>query len=146
MHTTQAILATLFAASAVFAAPAPTVFATPTPTPTASSTATSDWTIQGLVRECTADNTSCTWTFGIFDGSETTDCTYIVNGPDVNGGPTYCGDYMITSNYVGNADPAWTQMSVVKDGLIIYPAYNDDVLANPPVADWVQAPQPTYNP
>ncbi|KAJ5090325.1 hypothetical protein N7532_009009 [Penicillium argentinense] len=133
MYATQTILATLLAASAVLAAP----------TLSASVTRSSDWSIQGLARECTEDNSSCTWTFGIFDGSETTDCTYIVNGPDASGGPTQCGAYTVTSNYVGDADPAWTQMSVVKDGLIIYPSYTDDVLANPPVADFVQAPQPT---
>lgn len=148
MHATQAILATFLAASAAFAAPF-------TPTPTASATSTSasvstassnsDWTIQGLVRECTDDDSSCTWTFGIFDGAETTECTYIVNGPDVSGGPTQCGDFTITSNYVIGTPP-WTQMSVVRDGLIIYPAYDDNVLANPPVADFTQAPQPVWTP
>ncbi|KAJ5109421.1 hypothetical protein N7456_006096 [Penicillium angulare] len=141
MHATQALMATLFAASAVLAAPTPT--STSVSTSTSTSTATSDWVIQDLERECTEDETSCTWTFNIFDGDTTTECTYIVDGPDVGGGPTECGDYTITSNYIGDADPAWTQMSVIKDGYLIYPDYKDEDLANPPVADFTQAPQPT---
>lgn len=146
MHSTQAILASLFAASAAFAAPA-----VPTPTSsssisTSTSTSTaaseSDWVIQGLVRECNKDNASCAWTFGIFDGSTTTDCTYIVDGIDASGGPTQCGDFSVQSNYAPG-DPPFTQITIVRDGLIIYPGYDENVLANPPVADFTQAPQPT---
>ncbi|KAJ5722462.1 hypothetical protein N7488_000497 [Penicillium malachiteum] len=133
MHATKALMAMVFAATAVFAAP----------TPTSSTAATADWTIENLTRDCNDAETSCTWTFGINDGTADTACTYIVAGPDASGGPTTCGDYTITSNYVGDASPAWTQFSVVKNGLIIYPSYTDDVLASPPVADWTSAPQPT---
>lgn len=144
MHSSRTVLAALFAASAALAAPTP--IATPTSTSSASSVSTTssegDWVIQGLVRECNEDNSSCTWTFGIFDGTTTTDCTYIVDGIDVSGGPTQCGDFEIKSNYAP-ADPPFTVMSVVRDGLIIYPGYDENVLANPPVEDFSQAPQPT---
>ncbi|KAJ5735364.1 uncharacterized protein N7483_000489 [Penicillium malachiteum] len=129
MYATQALLAMVFAASAVLAAPTPT------------STATSDWTIENLTRDCNDAETSCTWTFGIFDGTTETACTYIVAGPTASGAAT-CGDYTVTSNYA-QGNPPWTQFSVIKDGLIIYPSYTDDVLANPPVADWTSAPVPT---
>ena len=144
MYATQTIFATFLAASAALAAPlVPTPTASATSSSTAISTASSDsdWTIQGLVRECTEDNSSCTWTFGIFDGAETTDCTYIVNGPDVSGGPTQCGDFEVKSNYA-TGTPNWTQMSIVRDGLIIYPNYDDNVMANPPVADLTFTPEP----
>lgn len=148
MHAPQAIVVTFLAASAALAAPlapTPTTGAVSTSTSGSSVSSDSDWTIQSLTRDCTDDDSSCTWTFGIFDGTESTDCTYIVNGPDVSGGPTQCGDFTITSNYAAGTPP-WTQFSVVRDGLIIYPSYTDNVLANPPVADFTQAPQPTWTP
>lgn len=52
------------------------------------------WTITGLKRVCNAADTSCTWTFGINNGSGTTACKEVVTGSpasQTNGGPATCG-------------------------------------------------------
>lgn len=52
------------------------------------------WTITGLKRTCDAADTSCTWTFGVNNGTGTTACTEVVTGSpasQTNGGPATCG-------------------------------------------------------
>ncbi|KAK2606427.1 hypothetical protein QQS21_003120 [Conoideocrella luteorostrata] len=150
MKTTQTILATLLAASSVFAAPARTVqgadilktkadvqaqFA-PAPVP--------KWTIEGMQRSCASDDSSCTWNFRINThvASETV-VSYVVNGPGAsraNGGPSNFGDFTVTSNWSGQFGDGqgFTTFSTVdnKDGLIAFPAYTDaEVQSGGVVAD-----------
>lgn len=66
--------------------------------------AAEQWTITSLSRTCTADSTTCTWTFGINDGTTTTPCTEVVTGSpatQANGGPATCGVYTVTSGWSG---------------------------------------------
>lgn len=52
------------------------------------------WTIVGLQRTCDAADTTCTWAFGINNGTGTTPCTEVVTGApasQTNGGPATCG-------------------------------------------------------
>lgn len=136
MHATQVLLATVLGASAVFAAPT---------TVSSRASATSDWVVEDLTRTCTDDQSSCTWVFNIFDGVTTTGCTYLTAGPAAAGGPTVCGEYSVGSSYLGDKNPPYTQMTITRGDLMIWPSYTDDVLANPPVPNWTAAPQPTIS-
>lgn len=52
------------------------------------------WTITGLSRACDTADTTCTWTFGINNGTGITPCTEVVTGSpasQTNGGPATCG-------------------------------------------------------
>ncbi|KAJ5113286.1 hypothetical protein N7456_001820 [Penicillium angulare] len=141
MQFSQLLLATIFAAPAVLAAPVAGV----------SMMATSStWTIDNLKRVCNTADTSCTWTFGIATGSGTAQsCTYVVKGTDAseaNGGPTTCGDFTITSGWSGQfgAGAGFTTLSVVdnKTRQIVWPAYTDKQLA----AGKVVKPDQSYTP
>ncbi|KAK4863386.1 hypothetical protein LT330_002164 [Penicillium expansum] len=119
MQISQLLLATSLLASSIFAAPI----------------TSSDWTIRDMKRVCNDENTSCTWTFGIDSGSDTTDCTYIVEANDASqadGGPSTCGTYTVTSSWSGQFGPTngFTTLSVGNDesGQMIWPGYNDEQL------------------
>ncbi|KOS46908.1 hypothetical protein ACN38_g2187 [Penicillium nordicum] len=121
MQISQFLLATGLFASSIVAAPI----------------TSSDWTIRDMQRVCNDENTSCTWSFGIDSGSDTTGCTYIVEATDAsraNGGPSACGAYTISSGWSGQFDPTngFTTLSVANNeaGQIIWPAYNDEQLAD----------------
>jgi hypothetical protein len=95
------------------------------------------WTITGLSRVCNAADTSCTWSFGINNGSATTPCTEVVTGSpasQTNGGPATCGAYTVTSGWSGQfgAGNGFTTFAVVDyaTGLIVYPAYTDKQVAS----------------
>ncbi|KAL4907230.1 hypothetical protein BDW74DRAFT_148768 [Aspergillus multicolor] len=94
--------------------------------------ANTQWTITSLKRVCNAADTKCTWTFGIDTPSKSADCTYVVNGSEVNGGPSNCGDFTITSGWSGQfgADAGFTTLSVVDNvsRQIVWPAYTDKQL------------------
>ncbi|RMJ26536.1 hypothetical protein PHISP_02583 [Aspergillus sp. HF37] len=113
----------------------------------ASSSA--EWTMEDMKRVCNDADTSCTWTFGIDDGSgsgsapsnttTTTPCTYIVEAANgipasrADGGPSQCGEYTITSGWSGQfgEEKGFTTLSVVNDETprqIIWPAYTDKQL------------------
>lgn len=137
MQISQLLLAAGLFASSIFAAPV----------------TSSDWTIQDMKRVCNGENTSCTWTFGINSGSDTTDCTYIVEANDAshaNGGPSTCDTYTVSSGWSGQFDPTngFTTLSVANDeaGQIIWPAYTDEQLAGGNVVKPDQSYTPTALP
>ncbi|KAJ6137825.1 hypothetical protein N7471_004311 [Penicillium samsonianum] len=137
MQISQLLLATGLFASSIFAAPV----------------TSSDWTIQDMKRVCNGENTSCTWTFGINSGSDTTDCTYIVEANDAshaNGGPSTCDTYTVSSGWSGQFDPTngFSTLSVANDeaGQIIWPAYTDEQLAGGNVVKPDQSYTPTALP
>lgn len=52
------------------------------------------WTITSMQRTCDAADTTCTWSFGINNGTGITPCTEVVTGSpasQTNGGPATCG-------------------------------------------------------
>ncbi|KAJ5585148.1 uncharacterized protein N7459_004948 [Penicillium hispanicum] len=125
MQFTQLLLTTgLLASSAVFAAPV---------AGKSMMAASTEWTIQSMQRVCNSDDTSCTWTFGIYPGSgNATACSFDVNtatASQANGGPANCGDYTVTSGWSGQFgdENGFTTLSVVNNPLrqIIYPSYTD---------------------
>lgn len=141
MQFSQLLLATIFAAPAVLAAPVAGV----------SMMATSTtWTIENMKRVCNKADTSCTWTFGINTGSgDATSCTYVVKASDAseaNGGPSTCGDFTITSGWSGQFGPGngFTTLSVVDNNTrqIAWPAYTDNQLASGKVVK----PDQSYTP
>ncbi|KAL4736378.1 hypothetical protein BDV11DRAFT_193932 [Aspergillus similis] len=120
------LLATVSLSSTAFAAPS---------SAKSMMVASTQWTITSLKRVCNTADTECTWTFGINTGSDTTDCTYVVNGSpasQANGGPTHCGDFTITSGWSDQfgADNGFTTLSVVDESTrqIVWPAYTDKQL------------------
>ncbi|KAL4907226.1 hypothetical protein BDW74DRAFT_176007 [Aspergillus multicolor] len=116
------LLATLAAYStAIIAAPIP---ADPTPAPL--------WTLTGMKRICNAEDTKCTWTFGIKiedPNSTLTPCTLETAGSQASGGPVTCGSFILTSAWSGyfGADEGFTTFMV--HGTITdrtaWPAYTD---------------------
>ncbi|KAL4803946.1 hypothetical protein BDV18DRAFT_162356 [Aspergillus unguis] len=93
------------------------------------------WTITSLKRVCNKADTSCTWTFGIDNGSSNQACTLKVQGEaasEANGGPATCGPYTVTSGWSDQfgADNGFTTLSVVdnKSKQIVWPAYTDKQL------------------
>lgn len=127
MQITQLLLTTLFASSAVLAAPVAGV---------SMMASGPEWTIENMKRVCNKKDTSCTWTFGIEVGSgATTSCTYVVKASDAshaNGGPSDCGVFTITSGWSGQFGEGngFTTLSVVDNNSrqIIWPAYTDKQL------------------
>ena len=143
MQFTQLILSTLFASSAVLAAPVSMMASGP------------EWTITNMKRVCNSADTECTWTFGIEVGSgATTECTYVEKGKEashmVGGGPATCGKYTITSNWSGQFGPGkgFTTLSIVDNptSQIIYPGYQDSQLVNGTVVKPDQSYAPTALP
>ncbi|CAI7603638.1 unnamed protein product [Penicillium crustosum] len=127
---TQLILTTGLLASSAFAAPADTSVK--------SMMADSpQWTLQNTKRVCNPEDTSCTWTFGIYPGAgDATPCTYVVAGSPAsraNGGPAACGGFTVTSGWSGQfgEENGFTTLSVVDNASkqIIWPAYTDKQLA-----------------
>lgn len=109
----------------------------------------STWTITSLSRTCNAADTSCTWTFGINNGTATTPCTEVVTGTpasQTNGGPATCGPYTVTSGWSGQfgAGNGFTTLAVVNypAGLIVYPAYTDKQVSTGAVV----TPDQSYTP
>lgn len=52
------------------------------------------WTITSAERTCDTADTTCTWSFGINNGTGTTPCKEVVTGSpasQTNGGPVSCG-------------------------------------------------------
>ena len=129
MQTIQLLLATLFAASAVIAAPVASK---------SMMASGSEWTIESMKRVCNTNDTSCTWTFGINTGSgAATNCTLVVAATDAseaNGGPATCGAFTVTSGWSGQFGQGngFTTLAVVDNTNreIIWPAYTDVQLAD----------------
>ena len=68
---------------------------------------TTSWTMQSFTRTCPS-TTSCSYSFGIFDGSTTTPCAYTINGTDAADatyGPEICGGFVVTSSWSGQFGP-----------------------------------------
>ncbi|KID86106.1 small secreted protein [Metarhizium guizhouense ARSEF 977] len=134
MQLTQTIVAALFAASSVAAAPAPTeksmlVQGIP------------EWTIEGAHRWCNKENTECHWKFAINPKiySKTAVDFVVRNAGSTpaaqsNGGAQNFGDYTITSGWSGQFGPGngFTTFAVVdnKHRIIAYPAYSDKEVEN----------------
>ncbi|KAF7719347.1 Uncharacterized protein PECH_006369 [Penicillium ucsense] len=124
MQFTQVLLATLLAVPSALAAPS---------NEKSMMASSPQWTIQNMKRVCAADDSSCTWTFGIYPGSgDATACKLVVTGDhasQANGGPVNCGDYTVTSGWSGQfgAGNGFTTLAVVNNvsRQIAYPAYND---------------------
>lgn len=123
-------MSTLFASSAVLASPVAGV---------SMMASSSEWTIENMKRVCNRGDTSCTWTFGIDDGSgEDTPCTFIAEAASdgasrADGGPSKCGEFTITSGWSGQfgEDNGFTTLSIVNYETpreIIWPAYTDKQL------------------
>ncbi|KAJ4413813.1 hypothetical protein N0V82_008307 [Gnomoniopsis sp. IMI 355080] len=120
------------------------------PAPKSMMAAVPEWTITSMEKTCNADDTTCTWTFGINNGTGTTPCTEVVTGApasQTNGGPVDCGVYKVTSGWSGQFGPGqgFTTFAVVNypANLIVYPAYTDTEAANATVVtpDKSYAPQ-----
>ena len=144
MQLTQLLLATGLFASSAFAAPADT-------SAKSMMADTPQWTLQDTKRVCDTEDTSCTWTFGIYPGAgDATPCTYIVEGAPAsraNGGPATCGEYTVTSGWSGQfgEENGFTTLSIVNEARqIIWPAYTDKQLAGGVVVkpDQSYAPAP----
>jgi hypothetical protein len=124
MQLTQLFIATGLFASSIMAAPTASV---------SMMAAGPQWTIENMKRTCNAENTSCTWNFGIYPGTgAATPCNYVVKGntaSHANGGPVTCGGYTVTSGWSGQFGEGngFTTFSVVdnKARQIIWPAYTD---------------------
>ncbi|KAI0970905.1 surface protein 1 [Xylaria arbuscula] len=108
-----------------------------------STFASTEWTLESLVRVCDGADDSCTWQFAIDTnetGVNTTACTYTVAGTATatasqsNGGPVTCGVFTITSGWSGQFGPGqgFTVISVVDYAkkLIAYPGYTDNQVTN----------------
>lgn len=107
------------------------------------------WTLQDTKRVCNDEDTSCTWTFGIYPGAgDATPCTYIVEGSpasQADGGPVTCGGYTVTSGWSDQfgAENGFTTLSVVNEARqIIWPAYTDKQVAGGEVVK----PDQSYSP
>lgn len=117
----------------VFLAASATALAAPVADTKSMMAASPEWTIQSLKRVCADNNSSCTWTFGIYNGvDKPTACKYVVTAPnasEAHGGPSDCGVYTITSGWSGQFGPGngFTTLSVVdnKKRQIIWPSYTD---------------------
>ncbi|KAK6083566.1 small secreted protein [Seiridium cupressi] len=106
-----------------------------------SAAAADEWTLEGVTRTCTAEDTTCSWSFGIYTGSDDAiPAVFVVNATSsapasqANGGPTVFGAYTITSGWSGQfgAGEGFTTISVIDyaNKLIAYPAYKDTELGN----------------
>ncbi|TGJ82178.1 hypothetical protein E0Z10_g6581 [Xylaria hypoxylon] len=124
------------------------LFSTSALAATLSTFASTEWTLESLIRGCDATDDLCTWTFAINTneaGVNTTECVYTVpattTGPasQSNGGPTTCGVFNITSGWSGQfgADQGFTVISVVDFAkkLIVYAGYTDAIVKNGTVVD-----------
>lgn len=84
-----AVLVSTILSSAVLAAPTPA-----SGNAKSMMAAVPEWTIEGAKRVCDTDDTKCTWSFGINNGTGTTPCEEVVTGSpasQTNGGPATCG-------------------------------------------------------
>ncbi|KAJ5503242.1 hypothetical protein N7463_006116 [Penicillium fimorum] len=130
MQLTQLLIATGLFASSAFAAPADT-------SSKSMMAAGPQWALQDTKRVCNPEDTSCTWTFGIYPGAgDATPCTYVVEGAPAshaNGGPATCGGYTVTSGWSDQfgAENGFTTLSIVNNESrqIIWPAYTDKQVA-----------------
>lgn len=129
MQLTNTLVASLVAASAAVAAPAPGEVSMMAAVP--------KWTIENMKRVCDKADKLCTWTFGInTHQGPTTACKHAVqatNGVGAsrsNGGPLTCGRYTVTSGWSGQFGEGrgFTTLSVVdyEKRLITFPAYTDN--------------------
>ncbi|KAK5632618.1 hypothetical protein RRF57_008332 [Xylaria bambusicola] len=112
-----------------------------------SMSASTNWTLEKLVRVCDAADDSCTWTFDINtnEGVAATKCTYTVAATKTqpasqsNGGPVMCGVFTITSGWSGQFGPdqGFTVISVVDYAkkLIVYAGYTDAMTTNGTTVD-----------
>ena len=125
MQLSKTLVAAIFAAS--------TAFAAPTEEAKSMTANVPQWTIEGMKRTCTKDNSHCTWSFNInthVAGAKPTDCKHEVAGPHVKASPaSHCGDYTVTSGWSDQFGPGngFTTLAVVdnKKKLIAWPAYRD---------------------
>ncbi|KAK8851217.1 small secreted protein [Apiospora arundinis] len=86
---------------------------------------TQQWTMRSVRRACAQGNSFCVWQFGIDtnDGSTPVQpCSFRTPGQRGSSAKNKCGPFKVGSGW---AQQGFTVMSVVKDGLIIYPAYSD---------------------
>ncbi|KAI0432291.1 surface protein 1 [Xylaria sp. FL1042] len=115
---------------------------------TLSTFASTEWTLESLVRVCDSADDSCTWNFGINtneEGVNATACAYPVKATTTepasqsNGGPVTCGVFTITSGWSGQFGPdqGFTVISVVDYAkkLIVYAGYTDAQVKNATVVD-----------
>ncbi|MCJ1448751.1 MAG: hypothetical protein MMC23_009268 [Stictis urceolatum] len=122
-----ASIVTLFAAA--LAAPAPEQVKS-------MMAASQKWTMESFLRDCNKANTLCGYSFKVYTGSgAATPCAYNVSGSTASRASynsVACGDFTIGSTWSGQfgAGQGFQTLSVVKDGLIIYPAYKDTQLVN----------------
>ncbi|KAG8412265.1 hypothetical protein J3458_014451 [Metarhizium acridum] len=134
MQLTQTIVAALFAASSVVAAPAPTE-------KSMMVQGIPEWTIEGVHRWCNWENTQCNWKFTINPKIYSpTPVNFVVKNAGAtpaaqnNGAAQNFGDYTITSGWSGQFGPGngFTTFAVVdnKNRRIAYPAYRDAQVEN----------------
>ncbi|KAI0508296.1 surface protein 1 [Xylaria bambusicola] len=113
-----------------------------------SMSASTNWTLEKLVRVCDTADDSCTWTFDINtneEGVKATACTYTVAATKTepasqsSGGPATCGVFTITSGWSGQFGPdeGFTVISVVDYAkkLIAYAGYTDAMTTNGTTVD-----------
>ncbi|KAF2088019.1 hypothetical protein K490DRAFT_73458 [Saccharata proteae CBS 121410] len=114
--------------------------AAPAPAPAAAKsmtmTNTPEWTITSFTRTCSASLAKCHYSFGIdTHTAPATHCAYNVTGAPATTqsyNSVACGAYTIGSTWSGQFGPGqgFQTLSVVKNGLIVYPAYKDSQLLN----------------
>lgn len=134
-----AAVATLFAAAAVAA-----------PVSKSMMAATNEWTFEAVQRTCNDADTSCTWKFGINNGTTTTACQFdVVGTPATTTDVTTavaCGDFSVTTGWSDQfgKDNAFTTLSVVHNPtrLITWPSYTDKQL----LGGAVVTPDQSYTP
>ncbi|OAQ63997.1 hypothetical protein VFPPC_16144 [Pochonia chlamydosporia 170] len=147
MQLTQTIVAALFAASSVVAAPAPSEKSMMT-------TGVPQWTIEGVKRVCDGADNQCNWTFKINPKIYSkTPVNFVTKRSGAtpasqnNGVAQNFGDYTITSGWSGQFGPGngFTTLAVVdnKNRRITWPAYTDKQVAGGKVVspDQSYAPQ-----
>ncbi|TPX08605.1 uncharacterized protein E0L32_009944 [Thyridium curvatum] len=130
MQFTTALL-TLAAAGSALAAPAPA-------TAKSMTANVPEWTIEGLVRSCNAEDTSCHWSFTIdTHTSAPVPCAYDQTGApasqaQVNG--VTCGQFAVSSGWDGSWGPGngFTTLAVKDEAArqIAWPSYTDKQLVN----------------
>ena len=130
MRLTKTFLTAVLATSTAYAAPAPALASK-------SMMATGEWTLNGFTRTCNADDTSCTYHFGINknDGTLAPVCEYAVSGAPASRAPAngvVCGNFTVSSSWSGQFGDGkgFTTLAVIEGSQIIYPAFTDVQLVN----------------
>ncbi|KAL1896248.1 hypothetical protein Cpir12675_002895 [Ceratocystis pirilliformis] len=127
MHLSNIIFGIATLSGVAFAVPAP---------PSTQAAPVPAWTFKDVKRTCSADDTTCTYSFGINTSiDDPVACKYTVNAPSAskaNVTDEHCGPFTINSSWNGQfgLESAFTIISVTTSKYIAWPSYSDRELAN----------------